>query len=145
MTELVINAPHMQTGTQRLGAISVTVAGWLLWCYFFFPLVTLSGWLLDFEACSRWVNLSGGYLNLREILAVYGATVAGMAGLWGCWAFYNGLKRRRQAISQIKVIGVPELSARFGVDAGTLKRCQQSQYSVVHFDDRGHIVGLEHG
>lgn len=144
MTELVINAPHLQTGGQRLSAGALTVAGWLLWCYFFFPVITLAGWLMNIEACSQWVNLSGGYLNLQEILGIYGLTVAGMAGLWAGWAFYNTFQWRRERGEKLApVVGIEGLCQAFGVEAETLSRCQKSRYAVVHFDLHGHIVGLE--
>lgn len=145
MTELVINAPHLQTGGQRLGAATLSWAGWLLWCYFFFPLVTLAGWALDIEACSQWVNLSGGYLNLQEMLVIYALTVMVMAGLWCGWVFYNEfMSRREHRVKPALAVSVEEVCKVFGVEAEVLVRCRQSRYAVVHFDHHGHIVELEH-
>ena len=78
MIELVINAPHLQTFGQRLAAVALNGFGWLLWCYFFFPLVSLGCWFLDYAQCSQWVDLSGGYSHLRGMLLVYAETVAAM-------------------------------------------------------------------
>ncbi|MDD5036461.1 MAG: poly-beta-1,6-N-acetyl-D-glucosamine biosynthesis protein PgaD, partial [Methylococcaceae bacterium] len=68
MTHLVIDAPHLQTWGQRIGAMTVTVIGWLLWCYFFFPLLALACGFLNYPECSQWVNLSGGYPKLRQMM-----------------------------------------------------------------------------
>lgn len=141
MTELVIDAPHLQTISQRLGALVVTVVGWLLWGYFFFPLVMLAGWSLDCEACSPWVNLSGGFLNLREWLLIYACTIAAMAGLWSMWALYNAVRSRWVPRFRHKPpVDLAELSQSFGIDAVSLRQCQKSRYAVVHCDDGGRIV-----
>ncbi|QSA98454.1 poly-beta-1,6-N-acetyl-D-glucosamine biosynthesis protein PgaD [Methylococcus sp. EFPC2] len=144
MTELVINAPHLQTGRQRLGATAVSAVGWLLWCYLLFPLAALAGWLLNVEACSQWVNLSGGYLNLQEMLAIYGLTVSVMAGIWTCWVSYNAfMSRRDSGAQQATAVSLDDVCAAFGVRADDVMRCRRNRYAVVHFDHHGQIIGLE--
>lgn len=144
MTELVINAPHLQSHSQRLGAVTLSVVGWLLWCYFFFPLVTLGCWLVDDDICSQWVNMSGGYLNLLEMLALYGNIIVGMILGWSLWVLYNRFRRRRVPISSLShPVSRVDLCRAFGVDEQELKPCQESRYAVVHFDQQACIIGLE--
>lgn len=146
MTELVINAPHLQTWGQRLGASALNLFGWLLWCYFFFPLVSLACWFMDFSQCSQWVNLSGGYLNLQDMLLVYVETVAAMALVWLVWVAYNLFKRRhRRPPPPPRPVSRGELCEMFKVSKKELKECQESRFAVVHFDQSGHIIGLEKG
>ena len=146
MIELVIDAPHLQTAGQRLAAWTLNLFGWLLWCYFFFPLVSLGCWFLDYAECSQWVNLSGGYLNLQQMLLVYVETVAAMILVWLVWVVYNRVKRRRRApIPMPRPVSRGELCRTFQVLKKELKECQESRFAVVHFDRAGHIIGLEKG
>ncbi len=146
MIELVINAPHLQTWGQRMAAVVLNVSGWLLWCYFFFPLVSLGCWFLDYDQCSQWVNLSGGYLHLQEMLLIYLETVAAMALVWIAWVGYNLAKRRRrQPVPHARPVSRGDLCRTFNVSKKELKECQESRYAVIHFDENGHIIGLERG
>lgn len=143
MTELVINAPDLQTYPQRLGAAMLTVAGWLLWSYIFFPLVTLSCWLVDNDVCSQWVNIAGGYLQLQSMLSVYLQTVAGLSLLWAAWVAYNHLRTRLQPKpSALAAIGTDELCRAFQVTSEDFARCRESRYAVIAFDAKGRIVSL---
>jgi poly-beta-1,6-N-acetyl-D-glucosamine biosynthesis protein PgaD len=144
--ELVINAPHLQTWKQRLSAIVLNVLGWLLWCYLFFPLLSLTCWFLDYQQCSQWVDLSGGYRSVREMLLIYLGTIAGMIWLWLAWVAYNIVKRkRRQVTAPIPTVSLEELCNTFNVLDKELRDCQESRFAVVHFDQSGHIIGLERG
>ena len=146
MIELVINAPHLQTLRQRFGALAISVAGWLLWCYFLFPLVTLGCWLLDHQQCSQWVNFAGGYLDLQHLLGIYLKAVLSLVQLWLLWVVYNLIKQRfsrRPTRGLAEPVTTEELCRTFGVDHDSLTRCQRSRYAVVHYDRQGHIIGLE--
>jgi poly-beta-1,6-N-acetyl-D-glucosamine biosynthesis protein PgaD len=146
VTELVINAPHLQTRRQRIGAVAVAVAGWLLWCYFLFPLLALGCWFLDDEECSQWVNLSGGYLNLKDILTFYVKTVAAIFLAWTAWTAYDWARRwRSRPAPAPQAVSAKEICEAFQVDLQELERCRASRYAVVHYDAQGHIVGLETG
>jgi len=146
VTELVINSPHLQTGSQRLGAAALNLLGWLLWCYFFFPLVSLGCWVMDFDQCSQWVNLSGGYLNLRAVLVFYMESVTVLVVVWLAWVAYNQAKRQnRKVLPAFPVVSRGELSSTFNVPQTDLEECQKSAFVVVHFDPNGQIIGLESG
>ena len=146
MIELVINAPHLQTHSQRFGAMAISVMGWLLWCYFLFPLATLGCWLLDHRECSQWVNFAGGYLDLQHLLGVYLKAVLVLVQLWLLWVGYNAIKGRMRGRPQNAAkerVTTDELCRTFCVDHDSLTRCQRSPYAVVHYDHQGHIIGLE--
>ena len=146
MIELVINAPHLQTFGQRLAAVALNGFGWLLWCYFFFPLVSLGCWFLDYAQCSQWVDLSGGYSHLRGMLLVYAETVAAMILVWLAWVAYNQARRRRRPPAPpARAVSRGDLCRAFNVSKTELKECQESRFAVVHFDQHGHIIGLEKG
>lgn len=145
MTELIINAPHLQTWGQRLGAAALNVLGWLLWCYFLFPLVSLACWFMDYAECSQWVNLSGGYLNLQDMLLVSIETVAALTVVWVIWVVYRLARRKRRQVSVPAPVSREELCLAFQVSAAELEQCQTSRVVVVHFDPSGHIIGLEQG
>ncbi|MDD2767775.1 MAG: poly-beta-1,6-N-acetyl-D-glucosamine biosynthesis protein PgaD [Methylococcus sp.] len=122
MTELVINAPELQTQGQRLSAFAVTVMGWLLWAYFLFPVLELCGLWLDIRLCSVWVNLSGGYLGLTQLLQLYAATVIGLAALWTLRVAYglSGPVASDAGRPMPSAVGNEALCAAFQVDVASL-------------------------
>jgi poly-beta-1,6-N-acetyl-D-glucosamine biosynthesis protein PgaD len=141
--ELVIDSPHLQTHGQRFSALSLTLMGWMLWSYFFFPLITLSCWLVDNDICSQWVNFAGGYLSLREDLAICAQTVVGLALIWSLWMIYSLLKAQgRRPEKQPGPVSAKTMSVAFGVETAQLRKCRAGQYTVVRFDAHGHIVDL---
>jgi poly-beta-1,6-N-acetyl-D-glucosamine biosynthesis protein PgaD len=144
VTELVINAPELQTHGQRLGAFAVTVMGWLLWAYFLFPVLELCGLWLDIRVCSVWVNLSGGYLGLTQLLQLYAATVAGLAALWTLrvaygWSGEAVTDGRRPLPGRV---GNEALCAAFQIDIASLVEGRDSRHVDVHFDAQGRITQL---
>jgi poly-beta-1,6-N-acetyl-D-glucosamine biosynthesis protein PgaD len=144
VTELVINAPHLQTSGQRLGAMGLAVFGWLLWSYFFFPLVSLGCWLVDDNICSQWVNMAGGYLNLLEVLRAYTHAVLGMIAAWIAWLSYDYVCSVNRAIASAPVpVTNLELVNTFKLNAVELAACQSARFAIVHYDGAGHIIGLE--
>jgi poly-beta-1,6-N-acetyl-D-glucosamine biosynthesis protein PgaD len=142
--ELVINTPHRQTSVQRLVAMILNSMGWLLWSYFLFPLFSSTCWLLDFNQCSQWVSLSGGYSNLQAILLNYLATVGVMGCVMIVWVGYNRVAiHSRPAPPPQRPVSRRDLCLRFNVSKKVLKECQESRFVVVHFDQQGHIIELE--
>jgi biofilm PGA synthesis protein PgaD len=144
VTELVIDAPHLQTHGQRFGTAALLVAGWLLWMYFAFPFLTLCGWWLGIRVCSFWVNLCGGYLSLQKLLHLYGMTVGGLLGGWLGWVLLQKGRRRIEASAGCsEPVTDGELCRAFGVAPETLANGRASRYASVHFDRHGHIVRIE--
>lgn len=89
--DLIIELPHLQSLPQRLGSWLVACGCWLLWIYFFFPLVSVTGWLLGMRTFSAEVRWFGGYKSLIELLEMYGLTI--LAILIG-WLMVTGLRNR---------------------------------------------------
>lgn len=143
MTELVIEAPHLQSNGQRGSAIVVLMVGWCLWLYFCFPFIELFGWVIGLPICSVWVNLSGGYLSLQNLLMVYAMTITGLVGAWSLWAGYNALKQRRRRLRETPLIGAAALCQAYGVAEESLALCRNSQNVTVRFDAAGNIVAMQ--
>jgi len=145
VTELVINAPELQTRRQRFGALAVAAAGWLLWAYFLFPVLELCGWWLDIRLCSVWVNLSGGYLGLTQLLQLYAATVGGLAGLWMLRVAYglSGAAAGGSAPPLPAPVAAKALCEAFQLDFPSLAEGRSSRYVEVHFDAQGRITRLQ--
>lgn len=141
-TEIVINAPDLQSPAQRLSTAILLGMGWLLWAYFAFPFVELCGWFMDIRICSEWVNLSGGYLSLQHLLVLYGLTVAGWLGLWSLWVMYRSLRHRRRR-GALPAVALEPICRDFGVEPAQVAQCRASRVTTVHFDGNGRIVGME--
>ncbi|MFM8332329.1 MAG: poly-beta-1,6-N-acetyl-D-glucosamine biosynthesis protein PgaD [Candidatus Methylumidiphilus sp.] len=144
MTDIIINAPHLLNWRQRLGAVLLNGSGWLLWCYFFAPLLSLGCWLLHHSECAQWVNWSGGYLTVQDVLRWYVEIVVGMALVWLIWLSYRfAVKRHRQALPPVQPVSPATLCATFTVSPNDLQACLNTRLAVVHFDRSGQIIGLE--
>lgn len=147
MTQLVIEATHLQSYGQRIIAFILGLAGWLMWAYLLFPLLTLTCWMFNEKLCIVWVNYSGGYPGLREMLIIYGQTVLGLALFWVLWGIYNGVRRelrnRNAKPVGVQPVDVKDLSHFFGVDKNVLARCRHSSYVTVHFGADGKLTALE--
>ena len=115
-----------------------------MWGYFLFPLLALGCSFLQSIQCSQWVSLSGGYLNLQDMLLNYLETVAAMICVWVAWVVYNlACIRSRPKSLPHNPVSRRDLCLSFNVNKKVLKECQESPYVVVHFDDKGQIIGLE--
>jgi poly-beta-1,6-N-acetyl-D-glucosamine biosynthesis protein PgaD len=146
VTELVINNPHLQTWGQRIGALALNIFGWLLWCYFFFPLVSLGCWFMDYNECSQWVNLSGGYLNFQDRIVIYAQSIGLLIVVWIVWVIYNLAINTRKHFEDIpSPVSQEELCEVFNVANVALRDCQQSRIVIVHFDQAGNITSLDKG
>jgi biofilm PGA synthesis protein PgaD len=147
VTQLVIESSHLQSRGQRIAAFFLGLAGWLMWAYLLFPLLTLTCWLLKKNVCAVWVNYSGGYPGLRDMLIVYGQTVLALALIWIFWGVYNGVRRelrnRQAKPDALMPLDVKELSQFFNVDKHMLARSRHSAYTTVHFDAEGKLTALE--
>lgn len=144
MTELVINAPHLQTPGQRFSTALLSFSGWLLWGYFFLPLLFLCGWWLGVQICALWVNLCGGYLGLQKLLLLYSGTILGLSAGWAVWIAYDGYSYRSVGrMTRLPArVSTDEMSRFFALSENLLTDCRESQITTVQFDTEGHIIGL---
>lgn len=144
MIEIVINAPHLQTRRQRLSAVLLNLSGWLLWCYFAFPLLSLGCWFLHYPQCAQWVSLSGGYRDFPAVASWYIGALATIICLWQAWVIYRRFKhQRRPAVAPPAPVSTADLCQRFNVTAAELNACVHSRVAIVHYDAHGHIISLE--
>ncbi|MGI9213649.1 MAG: poly-beta-1,6-N-acetyl-D-glucosamine biosynthesis protein PgaD [Methylococcaceae bacterium] len=144
MTELVINAPHLQSTGQRISTVILSFSGWLLWGYCLLPLLILCGWWLGIHICAFWVNLCGGYLGLQKLMFLYLCTVAGSAAGWAAWILYNQL--RHPGVHEVRqnptVVTSREMSEYFKQSEAVIETCRSSSITTVEFDASGRIIGL---
>ena len=144
MTELVINDTHHQTWGQRILAWVLNASGWFLWGYFLLPIFALGCWFLGFKQCSQWIDMSGGYPYIKEVLVTYMEAVAGMTVLWLAWVGYNlCIDRLRPMPEPQYLVDLSDVCQTFGIPENVLQEFQEIQVVVVHFDNNGHITGLD--
>lgn len=138
--ELIIELPHLQTLPQRIGSAVVATACWLLWIYFLFPLVSLSGWLLGVRKFSAEVRWFGGYKSLIELLQIYGLTVLAILAVWLLVTFFRGRVTHRRNRPPRAQAGTQH--ARFVHASTDLSKASAQRGFTVHFDEHGIITEL---
>lgn len=143
MTRLVIEAPDLQTPAQRFSALLLGVAGWILWLYVTFPVLTVCGWLLDISICSVWMNWSGGYMSLQELMQFYAGIAIGLFFFWFFWMKLR-LTRRHDASKRPRAdsLDFSVVAKAYHVDDELLEKCSHSRMITVHFDAQGRITDL---
>lgn len=144
MKHLIINKPEWQTRRQRLLFRSLTTFFWVIWVYFWLPLLTLAGWYLGFKINYREMVVHGGYAGLAHLLKIYAAAAGGLGGALLVWAYYNyfrfrGIERRKHC----RPVTVAELAAYYQISPEALGRWRQARRVVVHHDPQGQIVWAE--
>lgn len=145
MTELVINAPHLQTRGQRFSTALLSLSGWLLWGYFLLPLLILCGWWLGVQVCAFWVSLCGGYPGLQKLLILYGCTVLGLTGGWTLWVAFDAWLRRqaRSTRGATVIVDTRQLSQYFALPEEQITHSRENRMTTVHFDSEGRITDLK--
>lgn len=144
MTELVINAPHLQSTGQRISTLILSFSGWILWCYCLLPLLILCGWWFGIHICAFWVNLCGGYLGLQKVMFLYLCTVTGSVAGWAAWILYDQLRQstlhpEKQILS---VVSSREMSEYFNQSEAVIETCRSTAITTVEFDAGGRITTL---
>jgi len=142
VTELVIEAPDLQSSMQRMCTGVLLGLGWLLWVYFTFPFLELCGWFMDIRICSEWVNLSGGYMSLQHLLGLYALTAVGWLGLWSLWGVCREFVMQPQQ-GFFPAVALESLCHNFLVEPEHVLKCRSSRVATVYFDCEGQIVGME--
>lgn len=144
MTRLVIESPDLQTPAQRLSALIIGIAGWILWLYVTFPVLTVCGWLLDISICSVWMNWSGGYMSLQELMQFYAGIAVGLFFFWFFWMKIRLSRRydasKRPVARKLETVAVAKA---YHVDHSLLQQCRRSRMVTVHFDAQGRIIQLQ--
>ncbi|MEY4685070.1 MAG: hypothetical protein RLZ25_1529 [Pseudomonadota bacterium] len=137
--DLIIELPHLQSLTQRLGSWFVSLACWSLWIYFLVPLVSLSGWLLGVRKFSAEVRWFGGYKSLIDLLQLYGLTILGILLIWTAWTFIRNLVRPKAPFATAKTLqkDIPDALALHPED---VHHARTIQNLTVHFDEQGVIT-----
>jgi len=137
--DLIIELPHLQSLTQRLGSWFVSLACWTLWIYFLVPLISLSGWLLGVRKFSAEVRWFGGYKSLIDLLQLYGLTILVILLIWTAWTFIRNLTRPQAPFTGGKrhQKDIPEALALAPQD---VRDARATRNLTVHFDEQGVIT-----
>lgn len=137
--ELIIELPHLQSFSQRMGSWLVSMTCWLLWIYFLIPLISLSGWLLGFRKFSSEVRWFGGYKSLIELLEIYGLTILSILFVWLLWTAVRVVfPRKRTRSGGIQTEQDP--SKQLMTDPSGLTKLRHLSALTLHFDKNGVIV-----
>ncbi|MEY4717650.1 MAG: hypothetical protein RL563_268 [Pseudomonadota bacterium] len=142
MKEIIINQPHLQSLSQRLGSVFLATISWLLWLYFLLPLFTLGAWLLGLKSLSDEIRWFGGYKTLLQLLELYGEIVLIIAIAWAFWTFCLSWIHAMRAPKNIPVVSKDQLCESFQVDMSELETSKLSQNVTVHFDEHADILHI---
>ncbi len=143
MKDIIINQPHLQSATQRIGSLFLSTISWLLWLYFLLPLFTLGGWLLGVKSLSDEIRWFGGYKTLLELLQMYGEIIAMIAMGWAIWTFCLSWIHAIKAKKIQPVVSDQQLSSAFKVDLDQVKAARVCKKITVHFDDHALITAID--
>jgi poly-beta-1,6-N-acetyl-D-glucosamine biosynthesis protein PgaD len=137
--DLIIELPHLQSLTQRLGSWFVSLACWSLWIYFLVPLVSLSGWLLGVRKFSAEVRWFGGYKSLIDLLQLYGLTILGILLIWTAWTLTRNFLRPQAPFTGGKgqQRDIPEALA---LKPESVREARAIRNLTVQFDEQGVIT-----
>lgn len=136
--DLIIELPHLQTLSQRVGSWFVSLACWSLWIYFLIPLVSLGGWLMGVRKFSAEVRWFGGYKSLIELLELYGYTILAILLIWTAWTFIRPFLKTSPP-TRLKSSDKQALRAHLAQDPSDIANAQSIRNLTVHFDDQGII------
>lgn len=137
--DLIIELPHLQSLTQRLGSWFVSLACWSLWIYFLVPLVSLSGWLLGVRKFSAEVRWFGGYKSLIDLLQLYGFTILGILLIWTAWTLIRNFLRPQAPLvgAKSQQRDIPEALALI---PESVREARTIRNLTVQFDEQGVIT-----
>lgn len=142
MKEIIINQPHLQTWTQRLGSLFLATLSWGLWLYFLLPLFTLGAWLMGLKSLSDEIRWFGGYKTLLELLVLYGEIVLIIAIAWAVWTFGLSWLHSMIAKKNLPKVTDDQLCEAYRVNSIELQAARTSQKVTVHFDEHAVIVHI---
>lgn len=137
--ELIIELPHLQTFSQRMGSWFVSMGCWLLWIYFLIPLLSLSGWLLGIRKFSSEVRWFGGYKSLIDLLEIYGLTILAILLAWMLWTALRTIVPKKQRPPKDADLS-REIAEKFASDPTEVIRAQNLKAVTLHFDENGTIL-----
>ncbi|MEN9680146.1 MAG: hypothetical protein RLZZ627_39 [Pseudomonadota bacterium] len=137
--DLIIELPHLQSLTQRLGSWFVSLACWSLWIYFLVPLVSLSGWLLGVRKFSAEVRWFGGYKSLIDLLQLYGLTILGILLIWTAWTLTRNFLRPQAPFTEGKG-DQADIPAALALRPEGVRDARTLRNLTVQFDEQGVII-----
>ncbi len=139
-----MEAPDLQTLSQRYSSSFITLFFWLTWIYLVLPFNSLMAWMLGGQIFYKNMILLDGWTGLMEKLQSYALVLLVIAAVFFGWAFYNKTRffnqERRRTV--IKVTD-QTLSIIFNITENDVSKCKNSERLVIDFDHSGQILSLE--
>ncbi len=143
MRDYIINAPNLQSLSQRLSSFAVTVICWVMWGYLLYPIITLANWLRGDYSVINEMRWFGGYKSLLELLEIYVGTLMILGAVWFVWILMRKLRRQKILSAAEKTVTDNEISTFYHVETEQLVHFRLQQNVTVFFDTDGKIVNLE--
>ena len=144
MSDLIIDAPKLQTLRQRFAFSFLTFAFWVLWFYLWMPLVTLVAWALGFQIVYEHMVLLQGWQGLVRLLGIYALVVIGLGSIFIGWALYNNIRfRNKKRRGNPGKVAIDDMVHFYQVGDAMIRKSQRSKRVVVHFNPEGGVVKLD--
>ncbi|MCK5718527.1 MAG: poly-beta-1,6-N-acetyl-D-glucosamine biosynthesis protein PgaD [Thiomargarita sp.] len=141
MNKFIIDVPHLQTPLQRYGFRLLAFSGWMIWFYFFIPIIYSYGQTNGLEEAQALIGV-----EQKLFLIGYPAIFLGIIFVVISWSRYRiflfrGKEKRRKPL----IISNEEVANYFDVPLDKLSQWQQEKRLRVHIgnDDKGRIEKVD--
>lgn len=147
MPSLIINRPDMQTIRQRYGNGLLTFMFWMIWFYFWLPLIniflvylwlpliSIGGWLMGVNLFYEELIVQEGLEALLDLLGWYLLVIFLISLTLGVWALVQRIRfRGKDRRGQHQTVDVVSLAGAFGVTTEQLGKWRDSKRLVISSD-----------
>ena len=138
MTSLIINMPHLQSRSQKFGAMLFSL---LCWAWFIMPLVIVATWLLGFHIFAQEIVWLGGWRSLVRLAEIAVTIIAGLAGVWILWTLAE-LRTSGDQHRDTPLTSADDTARAFGVDRAALAAAMAAKVTTVHFTGTGAVAAV---
>lgn len=135
----IINQPQLVPTPQKSLLAFIALIGWLVWFYFFSPLLTLLLWLFGYKRFNDYIIYEWKITlhNLKEYEIIFIVT----ATIFIAWALYNWLRfKNKNRRNGSKKVSTADIANFFQLTEQEVKNLQQSKRIILYFDDQGKII-----
>ncbi|MFN3630770.1 MAG: poly-beta-1,6-N-acetyl-D-glucosamine biosynthesis protein PgaD [Casimicrobiaceae bacterium] len=142
--KLIIDAPKLQSGTQRTFGAILRALLWVLYLYLLLPLGTLLVWLAGWLTLDEKLLATEYWKQLIDWLPTYAKTVALLSSaliIWSLiqWHRFRGRERRKSPLG----LSPREVAQTLKVDLVELRSILISRRLVAHHDSDGDVDRFE--
>lgn len=131
----IIDRPQLRSTLRNVGEWSFTTIMWVLWGYFFLPMINILLWLLGGGHIYAVIIHQAHYRDLLRMIQTTGWFAIAIFVVLRGWGYYNyrryGKKERRRAVPPASV---ESLAAFFNLSEATTRRLQHQK--EILWEDR---------